>query len=156
MIERRRSRTLAAWAVVAVSAGAAVFGLRVVARPLGSEVDELAEMPRSPGIEQTYGILVRRVSVTAGGGIVEVRYQLLDADRADVLHQDDVEYGEEFPRILDGDVVLDTPTFHHHGGELVTGRELSILYPNVGGEVRAGDVVTIEIGDEQLTDVPVG
>lgn len=161
MAEQRTVRRYAALAAAVLALGVTVFGLRVVAGgddgpgDPGGRQPTSAEIPQSPGIEQTYGIRVKRVSLIGEGGMVELRYQLLDADRADVIHQDDQDYSEDFPNIVTSSTTLEVPTFHHHGGDLVTGREFSILYGNADGAVEPGDTVSIEVGDERLDGVVV-
>jgi hypothetical protein len=146
---------MAVVAILFVTAGA-VIGVRLAVRADGPEAPTTAEMPRSDRIEREYGIRIDRVSLLAEGGVVELRYVLLDADAASVLHSDDQDFQDDFPHIIAGDTVIDLPTFHHHGGDLVTGRQLSILYGNLDGAVVEGDIVSIEIGDERLDGVPVG
>ncbi len=142
--------------VITFATVAAIVGVRLTARADGTPSPVSTEMPRSEGIESEYGIRIERVSMLAEGGVVELRYLLLDADAANVLHADDQDFDEDFPHIIAGTTVIDLPTFHHHGGDLVTGRELSILYGNLDGAVVEGGTVDIEIGDERLVGVPVG
>ncbi len=149
------------WAVASLVVGVSIFGIRVAASNgaddpgAAQRPSSTADIPQSEGIESEYGIRIQRVSVIGDGGIVEIRYQLIDADLADVIHQDTVEYGDEFPQIIAENITLSIPTFHHHGGDLVTGREFSILYANADGSIQPGDVVTVKIGDEQLDLIPV-
>ena len=150
------NRTWAAVAVILVATVGVVIGVRLAARADGPAERTTAEMPRSERIEREYGIRIERVSLLAEGGVVELRYILLDADAAGVLHADDQDFVDDFPHIIAGDTVIDAPTFHHHGGDLVTGRQLSILYGNLDGAVVDGTEVSIVIGDERLDGVPVG
>jgi hypothetical protein len=129
----------------------AVLGFRAVSRSRGPET--VIGMPSSERIEQEYGIRIERVSLIASGGLVELKYLVLDADAAGAIHDDDA---EDFPSIVADGTVIGNPTFQHHGGKVVVvGRELSILYTNAKGAVRTGETVSIEIGDEQLSQVPV-
>ncbi len=159
--DQRTIGRLVAVAVAICAVGATVFGVRVLAGNDDAPGDPVAEqsatveIPRSPGIEETYGIRIQRVSLIGSNGMVELRYQLLDADKAAVIHDDDQDYSDDFPKIVAGTKTLAIPTFHHHGGDLVTGREFSILYGNAGGAVEVGDTVRIEVGDERLDDVVV-
>jgi hypothetical protein len=145
--------------VLVCAVAAVVVGIRVAARgdaepAAGAPASAVA--PSSPAIEASYGIRIERVSLIGDGGIVELRYVLLDADKAGVLHATDQDFTDDFPHIHANGVTIDEPTFHHHGGDLVTGRELSILYGNLDGAVHLGDRVTVTIGDERLDDIPVG
>jgi hypothetical protein len=150
------ARGLAA-VIAIVGIAALVIGIRLATRAddATAAVGEV-DMPISSAIESEYGIRIERVSLLAETGIVELRYILLDADAASVIHADDQDFGDDFPHIVAGSTVIDEPTFHHHGGDLVTGRELSILYGNVDSAVVQGDTVSIEIGDLRLDGVPVG
>jgi hypothetical protein len=151
MMKRPERGRIAIVVIGMILVAGAVLGFRAVSRSSGPEA--AIGMPSSERIEQKYGIRIERVSLIASGGIVELKYQILDSDAADALHDDDK---QDFPHIVANRTVIETPTFHHHGGEVVAGRELSILYTNAKGAVRTGETVSIEIGDEQLSHVPVG
>ncbi len=47
-------------------------------------------MPTSPAIEAMYGIRFTGVDVTAGGGMIQVRYQVLDSAKTEAIHDEAV------------------------------------------------------------------
>src|SRR6478672_235826 len=48
-----------------------------------------ATMPVSPQIEATYGVRFTGVDVTAGGGMIQIRYQVLDSAKTEAIHGTD-------------------------------------------------------------------
>ncbi|MDP1877605.1 MAG: hypothetical protein Q8M17_08625, partial [Actinomycetota bacterium] len=48
-----------------------------------------ASMPISAEIEATYGVRFTGVDVTAGGGMIQIRFQVLDSDKTAAIHADD-------------------------------------------------------------------
>ncbi len=53
-------------------------------------------MPISQEIESTFGMRVLGVDITTGGAMIQIRYQVLDADKADAIHDETVA-----PHIID-------------------------------------------------------
>lgn len=148
-----RLATGAVLVALALASAVAVMLLRSVSAAGNEGVER--SMPRSAEFEADYGIRIERVSLIGDGGLVELRYVLLDAGKAGVLHDEENDFTEDFPHIVAGDTNIDEPTFHHHGGDLVAGRQLSILYGNLDGAVEPGSTVSIEIGSDHLDGVPV-
>ena len=111
-------------------------------------------MPTSPTIEAKYGIRFTLVDVTAGGGMIQVRYQVLDSDKTDAIHSADLT-----PFVVDskGAKYADPGMVgHSHVGKtLPAGTTDYILLANAMGEVKSGSVVTIKVGDLELRNVPV-
>jgi hypothetical protein len=97
-------------------------------------------------LEQTYGIRVTLVGVTAAGGMVDVRYQVVDPVKAAKLV--DEENGGIMPMVYvgNGDVML-MPDTHMRDQQLIAGRTYFNLIPNTQNAVRRGSVVTIVFGD---------
>jgi hypothetical protein len=107
--------------------------------------------PAARAFEDRTGIHVVRVAVTGGGGLVDLRYQVVNADRALILH-------EVPPRLVDEDTgeVIGVPFMGHlHGGEPEFGLTYPLLFVNEGGALRPGDTVTIVVGGARLEHVPV-
>jgi hypothetical protein len=119
----------------------------------------LMPMPSSPQIEQEWGIRVSLVQLLASGGLVEVRYEVLNTDRANRLHADSSI--DTIPSILlegtDQQIMPRSLMFHfHHGDKGTEGRTYSIVYGNSGGILHRGSLVTIRMKDGlTLQHVPV-
>lgn len=111
-------------------------------------------MPISAAIESTYGIRFTGVDVTAGGGMIQVRYQVLDSAKTEAIHGTDLA-----PYVVDGHgTKYADPGMvgHSHVGKtLAAGRTDYILLANAMGRVKPGSVVTVKVGDLELRGVPV-
>jgi hypothetical protein len=111
-------------------------------------------MPASAAIEATYGVRIESVAVTAGGGMIQLRYQILDGDKAEALHGT-----ESAPAVVssNGTVYADPGMAgHSHVGKTGTsGSSDTLLLADAGGAVHRGDVVTVRIGSLELHGVRV-
>ena len=111
-------------------------------------------MPISSAIEAKYGIRFTLVDVTAGGGMIQVRYQVLDSGKTDAIHGTDLA-----PYVVDsqGAKYADPGMVgHSHVGKtMAAGATDYILLSNARGGVKAGSIVTIKVGDLELRNVPV-
>jgi hypothetical protein len=100
--------------------------------------------------EQT-GVQVVRVALTGGGGIVDLRYRVVDPDKAQAAH-------DPAPAILDEDTgtLVDTPFMgHRHGGPVKAGVTYPQLYVNEQGAIEQGDTVSVLVGESRLEHVVV-
>jgi hypothetical protein len=116
-------------------------------------------MPTSPQIEQEWGVRVTLVQLLAAGGLVEIRYEVLNTDRANRLHADTSVDSIPF-LLLEGstkEIKSSSLMFHyHHGDKGTEGRTYSIVYGNSGGILHRGSLVTVRMADGlTLQHVPV-
>jgi len=97
-------------------------------------------------LEQEYGVRVTLIGVTAAGGMVDVRYRIIDPVKAEKLV--DEEDGGIMPMVFvgNGDVML-MPDMHMRDQKLIAGRIYFNLIPNTQNAVKRGTVVTIAFGD---------
>jgi hypothetical protein len=119
--------------------------------PVGS-VDE-ADPAQVSAIQETWGIRIVNVAVTAGGGLIDLRFQVIDPDKALGLLNPD-----GFPALVDAasGQVLDKGGAHGgHAKGFKAGRTYYFLYQNNGGALRAGSRVTVRIGNVSLENVLV-
>ena len=99
----------------------------------------------------TYGIDVDLVAVTAQGGLVEFRYQVVDPDKADqMIHDPDL-----LPTIVveDTGATLVVATPHHHATTLQLGGTYFFLLANAHNALHRGSLLTLVIGDERVEHV---
>ncbi len=99
-------------------------------------------------MEQDYGIKVNLVGVTAAGGLVDLRFTVVDQAKAlHILHDSTV-----MPVLLvePSGAVIRAPTGMRHKVTLLDGGNYFILYSNPGGAVQAGTRVSVVIGDVRL------
>ena len=112
------------------------------------------QVPTSPAIESKYGIRFTLVAVTAGGGMIQVRYQVIDSAKTEAIHGTDLA-----PYVVDshGQKYADPGMVgHSHVGKtLASGATDYILLANAMGGVKSGSFVTIKVGDLELRNVPV-
>ncbi|HEY0521570.1 MAG TPA: hypothetical protein VGC84_18920 [Ilumatobacteraceae bacterium] len=113
-----------------------------------------ATMPASAAIEETYGVRFTGVDVTAGGGMIQIHYQVLDSDKTQAIHAVDVA-----PIVIDGrGVKYADPGMvgHSHVAKAqASGTTDYILLANAKGGVTPGSMVTIKVGSLELQNVPV-
>ena len=132
-----------------------VRGWRPVATNAASQQSIVASsMPVSAEIEAKYGIRFTSVDVTAGGGMIQLQYQVLDADKTLAIHDADAA-----PFVIDSHgVKYADPGMvgHTHVGKTKTpGTTDFILLANAGGGVKHGSVVTVKVGDLELRNIVV-
>jgi hypothetical protein len=98
------------------------------------------------------GVRVVRVAVTAGGGLVDFRYQVINADVAtDAVHSAQ-------PMLVDeatGTLIDALFMGHSHAGELKPGYSYPLLYVNADGRIERGGLVSVVIGNLILEHVVV-
>lgn len=100
--------------------------------------------------EQT-GVRVIRVAVTGGGGLVDLRYEVVDAAKAQHVHHVP-------PTLVDDESgeVIDTLLMDHaHGGPPEAGHAYPLIFVNEQGLIERGGEVTVVIGGTRLDRVAV-
>ncbi len=110
-----------------------------------------AQPCRSPARSKTqYGIQITQVGLTAGGGLVDVRFKVLDAAKARAL----LGNAAHAPMLIAGD---NPPLMPPHnalkGAKFGQGQIFYILYPNARSVVKPGAEVTVAVGDVRLGPV---
>ena len=113
------------------------------ARPL-VDADELA---------QRSGVRVSLVAVTGGGGLVDLRYQVLDPNAAAAVHDPKTP-----PAVVDehtGLVVQNLLMNHAHSGIYRAGATYYLVFENPGNWVRRGSKVTVLLGNARLEHITV-
>jgi hypothetical protein len=133
-------------AAVAVAAGWA--GMRFVAGANDPVV------PASSAVETAWGVRMTSVNVGADGGLVDLRFVVLDPSKATALMagQRDV-----VPRLAVDDKGLKTfyPSMTVHR-QMTAGRTYVMLYRTTGGTIRSGQEMTILVGNLRIDHVVPG
>ncbi|MDI6858711.1 MAG: hypothetical protein QME71_10395 [Dehalococcoidia bacterium] len=113
----------------------------------GEAGKEQPEPSGAAALEEEYGIRITLVAVTAGGGLVDLRYQVTDAAKAaQVLGP-----GAEAPTLIAEESGKTLPSQQApEETRPETGQTYFILYPNVENSVKPGSAVTVVIGDVRL------
>jgi hypothetical protein len=127
----------------------AIFGWRI----LTASRQEWAPgtMPVSEEIEEKFGVRFTFLAVTAEGGMVELRYRVIDEDKAANFGH----YTETAPMLVSEDTgeVVDVTIMGLHNHRVEPGRTYYVLYRNTGGALKSGRPVTIAIGNYELEHV---
>jgi len=103
--------------------------------------------------EHRSGIRIVRVSVSGAGGLVDLRYQVLDPDAAASVHD-----AATPPQLVDeGTGVLVNSLFmgHSHQGRLNRAQTYYLVFDNPGSLVHRGTRVTVQLGAARVAHVPV-
>ena len=94
------------------------------------------------------------VDITSAGGMIQVRYQVLDSAKTQAIHDE-----QSTPHVIAADGtdfgLPGMPGHTHIGPVKKAGTTDFVLLANSGGDLKPGSTVTIRIGDLELHDVPV-
>ena len=153
--ERRRPRghwvLLAASVVVALAGGIPLLLSQLSgSRAPGVRVTPLVS---AAGLVQRSGVRVVRVALSGDGGLLDVRYQVVDSDKAESIHD-----AATPPLLIDertGAVVNGLLMGHIHSNRPKVGLTYYLIFENPGSIVRHGGRVTVQLGDARLAHVPV-
>ena len=107
-----------------------------------------ARIVSAADLETEYGIKVKLVAVSAGGGMIDLRFTVTDQDKAlHLLHDATV-----MPELLvePSGTVIHAPTGMRHKVTILDGGNYFILYPNPGGAIQAGTPVSVVIDSVRL------
>lgn len=132
---------------------AAVLAVWFLASGSSSGTDRAASQATRAAFTEETGVQIVRVALTGGGGIVDLRYQVVDPDKALIVHENTpVLVHEETNEVID--------TFfmgHRHSGRNrpKAGVTYPLLYVNEQGLVEQGSAVSVVIGNSFLQHVTV-
>jgi hypothetical protein len=153
----RRIRWLGA-ASGAALAVAAVGVYALVSRSTGGVASAGAErravippIVSQAGLEQAKGIRIVHVAVSGAGGLLDLRYQVVDADKAASVHS-------SLPEMVDersGAVVDQLLMGHQHKGVLHAGQTYYLIFENPGNLVQRGGRVTVALAGARVRHVRV-
>ena len=91
------------------------------------------------------------VAVTGGGGLIDLRYQVLDPDKAVAIHESPPEMVDERSDALVDNLLMG----HQHRGVLHAGQTYYLIFLNPGNLVARGDRITVALGGFRLPHVLV-
>lgn len=161
---RGRGRALR---VVAVLCGVALAGVAFAVVAWATRAGAPAEDPAAAPVEVSWGrpavdaeglvrasgVRVAHVVVTGGGGLVDLRFQVVDPEAANALHDPATP-----PALVDEDtglVVHDLLMNHSHSGAYRAGTTYYLVFENPNGWIHPGSVVSVLLGDAQVEHVVV-
>jgi hypothetical protein len=102
---------------------------------------------------QRSGVKITVVAVTGDGGLVDLRFKVIDPERANALHDPRTP-----PAVVDeesGLVVHELFMDHSHSGPYKAGVTYYLVFNNPGNWLRHGSTVSVLLGDAQVRHVPV-
>jgi hypothetical protein len=105
------------------------------------------------GLAERSGVRLVRVAVTGGGGLLDLRYQVVDPNKAVAVHE-----ARTPPAIIDertGLVLNRLLMGHAHQGQLKPAVSYYLIFENTANWVRRGSEVTVLLGDAQVEHVVV-
>ena len=130
---------------------AAFFGYRAWDARRTESTEPAANYLSANELEEHYGLRVRLIGVTGGGGLIDFRLKILDGEKARAFLQEPA----NLPRLivaesgvaLLGTEELDEDVSWEEGGILF------ILFSNSDGIIQSGTPVIVEFGDVQLEPI---
>ncbi len=105
------------------------------------------------GLAERSGVRIVQVAATGGGGLLDLRFQVLDPDKAAAVHDEVTP-----PAIVDeatGLVVNSLLMGHAHGGRYKAGLTYYLVFENPGNLVHRNGKVSVLLGDAQVLHVVV-
>jgi hypothetical protein len=144
----------AATGAALILGGLGVYGLTrssgtARARPPHAEAPLLSKA----AFEQRSGVRIIAVAVTGDGGLVDIRYEVIDPNAAASIHSQATP-----PQLVDertGVLVNRLLMGHIHNGQMKAAQTYFLLFENPGNLVRAGGRVTVQLGSARVAHVPV-
>ena len=118
----------------------------------GSGRQDAAGAPKVT-FEEATGVRLLWVAVTAGGGMIDLRYQVLDPDKALIVHDQ-----KRPPKIIDeatGRTISRPWMAHGHKRRLRMAASYYQLLMNSGRIIKRGSPVTVVIGEARLEHIVV-
>jgi hypothetical protein len=147
-------RSIAVPAIAILVAAAAAFAVTSGVRADPSPLPAGSATPVSPEIEAGYGLRLQRATMAVQGGLVDVRFTILDTVRAEPVIG---HLSRERVKLVDEATgrVLDTRTMTPGDSNLKAGEGYYMLFRNSGGLLHRGSRVAIAVGKLRLDGVTV-
>lgn len=140
-----RATALVVAITVAIAAGVVIANAR--------EARQRPPFPRNPAMETAAGVQFVRATLVADGGLIDVRYVVLDSPRARRYLSDT----SKPPRLVNlrNKRVVDRAAPMRDAHDKRAGQTYYLIYQNTGNSVHRGDRITLTIAGVTLNDIPV-
>jgi len=143
-------KTDVTWQQVALTVGVALLigvAIWMIASQVTGNLVQSRQEKAIAAFEADTGIRVLRIALTAGGGILDLQYQVIDPDKALVVHDTD-----NPPMMLDEktNLVFANPFHDHAAREVHTAVTYHEMIMNGSGLLQRGSKVTLGIGESKL------
>ena len=163
-LRSRRSVRLAGYAVGALLVAVVAFSVSITRSALtGSGGDDAAAATSAAqwqrpavsvkSLSSRLGVRLAQVATTGGGGLLDLRFQVVDPARASAVHD-----RAKPPALIseeNGVVVSDLLMGHQHKGALKAGHVYYLIFENPGNLVRSGSRVTVLLGNASVPHILV-
>jgi len=119
----------------------------MIASQVAGDLAQQRQVKAIAVFEEETGIRVLRIARTAGGGIIDLQYQVVDPDKALIVHDAD-----KPPMMLDekSNIIFANPFHEHASRELHTAVTYHQMIMNGGGLLEQGSKITLKVGDSLL------
>jgi hypothetical protein len=99
------------------------------------------------------GVRIVRVAVSGDGGLVDLRYRVIDPNAATSIHDKarPPQIVDERTKVLVSELLMG----HAHRGRLKAAQTYYLIFNNPGNLVRRGSRVTVQLGAARVAHVPV-
>jgi hypothetical protein len=153
----RRVRVLGAL-TGAVLVVAAVVGFKLLhssgAAPGRAAISkQVSPLVSLDGLQARSGVRISQLDVTGAGGLIDLRFQVVDPSRAASVHSPATP-----PMLVDertGVVVNQLFMGHQHRSGMKAGQSYYLIFNNPGNLVERGSRVTVQLGAARVAHVPV-
>ena len=126
-------------------------GATAAPSPVQALAAKVPPVVSAAGLEQKSGVRITHVAVSGAGGLVDVRYQVVDPDKAVVLHETRPELVDETTGVVVDKLFMG----HRHTGVLHAGETYFLLFENPGNLVQRGTRATVVLGGVRVPHVEV-
>ena len=105
------------------------------------------------GLVEKIGVKIVSVAVTGDGGLIDFRFQVVDPDKANAVH--DVNNPPTLVDEATGLVVNSLLMGHAHNGPYTAGQTYYLIFENPGNIVQSGNKVSVLLGNAEVDHVLV-
>ena len=105
------------------------------------------------GLVEKIGVRIVYVAVTGDGGLIDLRFQVIDPEKANAIHDED-----NPPTIIDGTTGLVVNSLlmgHAHTAPYNAGQTYYLIFENPGNIVQSGNQVSVLLGNAEVDHVIV-
>ena len=120
----------------------------------GGKAGQSATLMNIQAFEETYGLHVNLLALTAAGGMIDLRLRIVDGEKAKLLLQDKA----NFPVLVvdsSGNRLSVSEDVRSQKIQFEDGGGIFLIYPNSGNAVQPGSSLHIVFGDVRLESIPV-
>jgi hypothetical protein len=142
------------WIAMALRGDRPATGSTPAARPATLAASWVRPAVSPDALVARSGVRIVQVSMTGGGGLVDVRFRVVDPDRAASIH--DPATPPALVEEPNGLVINQLLMSHAHASSYKPNVTYYLIFENPGNLLHRGARVSVLLGDAQVENVPVG